>query len=140
MKKIILPLVLLILTIGCSDKKEILELYSPEAFAFYVDEGWELNASCRVKGFVQKEIGGKYSAKLSYSVDIVNTDGKVIKNVDEGLVDEKADEEISDLPINVQIQIDSSYSPGLYQIIIYVRDDFGNQNSSIQREFELESE
>lgn len=140
MKKVILPLVVLILTIGCSEKKEIFELYSPEAFAFSVDEGWELNASCRVKGFVQKEIGDKYSAKLSYSVDIINTEGKVIKNVDEGFVDKKADEKIADLPVNVQIQIDSSYSPGLYQIIIYVRDDFGNLSSSIQREFELESE
>jgi hypothetical protein len=60
--------------------------------------------------------------------------------VDEGFVDKKVDEKISDLPINVQIQIDSSYPPGLYQIIIYVRDDFGNLSSSIQRPFELEIE
>jgi hypothetical protein len=140
MKKTIILFSIIILSISCSDKKEIFELYSPEAFAFSVDEGWELNASCRVKGFVQKEIDNQYSAKLSYSVDLVNTEGKVIQNVDEGFVDKKVDEKISDLPINVQIQIDSSYPPGLYQIIIYVRDDFGNLSSSIQRPFELEIE
>ena len=40
---------------SCSKEQEKLEIFSEEAFAFYLEESWELNASARIKGFTQLE-------------------------------------------------------------------------------------
>jgi hypothetical protein len=54
MKQLILIFITLML-FSCSKEQEKLELFSEEAFAFYLEESWELNASARVKGFTQLE-------------------------------------------------------------------------------------
>lgn len=130
-------LLLLVCMIACSGKEEKLELFSPEAFTYSLDDGWELNASCRVKGFVQNKSGDGYAAKLSYTVDLIAPDGNKIEGIAEGLIDERAKEKFSDLLIETQLQIDRSYETGKYKIIFNVSDDFSQNNISIEKEFEL---
>lgn len=137
MKKYFLITITLFLFLACSKKEEKLELFSLEAFAYSVEDGWELNASCRVKGFEQRIFNNLYYAKLSYTIDIKTPDGKLLNNIDEGLIDQSNSEKFSDLSINSQIQFDSSYSTGTYEIIFNVSDDYSGNIVSIKKEFEL---
>lgn len=137
MKNYSLFIILLLLVLSCTKKEEKLELFSPEAFAYSIEDGWELNASCRVKGFAQRLINNLFYAKLSYNVDIKTPDGKLLSNVDEGLIDQNSSEKFSDLSINSQIQFDSSYSEGNYEIIFNVSDDLSGRVASIKKEFVL---
>lgn len=140
MKKFFALLLTVILIFGCSKEEEKFELFSAEAFAFFLENGWELNASCRAKGFTQTEKDGNYLVKLSYTVDLILPDGKTIPGIDEGLVDNNSAIKISDVAINSQIQLDSTYSAGKYKIIFNVADDFTGISSSIPKEFELSKE
>jgi hypothetical protein len=53
MKKLILIVICFITVTSCEPEKLNLELFSPDAFAFTMEEGWELNATVNVKGFKQ---------------------------------------------------------------------------------------
>lgn len=130
-------LFLIALIAACSGKDENLELFSPEAFTYSLDNGWELNASCRVKGFIQNKTSDEYSVKLSYTTDIIMPDGKKIESINEGLIDEKSKEKFQDIPIETQLQFDSSYAPGKYKIVFNVSDDLNGKSISIEKEFEL---
>lgn len=121
----------------CSNDEEKLELFSAEAFAYSMSPGWELNATCRVKGFVQNENNETYSIKLSYTVDLKTPEGKILEGIGEGLIDEKSKERFTDLPIETQAELDSTYLPGKYKIIFNVTDDFSQKQISIGKEFEL---
>ena len=82
MKKFILIILGLFAIIACSKKQEKLELFSAESFAYSMDKGWDMNASVRVKGFEQDESGKGFKAKLSYSVDLETSDGKLVEGID----------------------------------------------------------
>ena len=86
-KKIFVLLIVILLLYACSKEKEKLELFSPEAFAYSMDNGWELNSSCRVRGFTQIEEEEAFKTKLSFSVDLLTPDNKKLPGVGEGLVD-----------------------------------------------------
>jgi hypothetical protein len=131
---------IVIFLFACSNKEEKLELFSPEAFTYSLEDGWELNASCRVKGFTQNENSDEYVVKLSYTVDLATPDGNGIEGIVEGLIDEKSKERFSDLHIETQLQIDESYPAGKYKIIFNVSDDFSQKKKSIEKEFELTKE
>ncbi|MBS3946101.1 MAG: hypothetical protein KGZ42_11420 [Melioribacter sp.] len=133
-------LFLMVLIAACSGKEEKFELYSAEAFIYSMEEGWELNASCSVKGFTQNRTGEEYSAKLSYTADLITPDGKKLESVGEGLIDQKSKEKLSDLLIETQLQIDSSYKPGKYKIAFNVTDDLTGKKISIEKEFEISTE
>lgn len=133
-------LFLITLITACSSKEEKFELFSAEAFTYSMEEGWELNASCRVKGFTQNKTGEEYSAKLSYTADLITPDGKKLESVGEGLIDQKSKEKFSDLLIETQLQIDSSYKPGKYKIVFNVSDDLTEKKVSIEKEFEISPE
>ncbi len=122
---------------ACSSNEEKLELFSAEAFAYSISPGWELNATCRVKGFVQNENNEIYSVKLSYMVDLKTPEGKLLEGIGEGLIDEKSKERFADLPIEMQAELDSTYLPGKYKIIFNVTDDYSQKKISIEKEFEL---
>jgi deoxycytidine triphosphate deaminase len=99
--------------------------------------GWELNASCRVKGFVQNLKEDKFFAKLSYSIDLKTPEGKVFEKIDEGFIDQSNSEKVSDFDISTQLQLNSDYKPGKYKIIFNVTDSLSNQSVQIEKEFEL---
>lgn len=128
---------MLLVIAACSSKEEKFELFSPEAFTYSLEEGWELNASCRVKGFTQNKSGEEYSVKLSYTTDLITPDGKKIENISEGLIDEKSKEKFSDLLIETQMQLDSSFQTGKYKVVFNVSDDYKEKTISIEKEFEL---
>ena len=125
---------------ACSGEKEPLELFSPEAFAFTLDSGWELNASVRVRNFTQENEDDKYQAKLSYTVDLVMPSGEKISNVDDGIIDESSEEEFQDLPIELQLELSDSYKTGDYQLIFKVTDDFSSQSDTLNQPFILSSD
>lgn len=142
MKRYLTVVVLLLLVIGCGKKEEDkLTLFSPEAFAFDLGDGWEVNASIRVKGFQQNEENNTYFVKLKYSIDVVTPEGKKLKEILTGVVDDKKNNErINDVAIETQFELDSTYSAGKYKILFSVTDQFKNQSVSAEKEFELGGE
>lgn len=127
----------ILLWTACSSEEEKFELFSPEAFAYSLDSGWELNISCQAKGFVQSERNGNFITKLSYELDIKTPDGKTLYGVQDGLIDQTNKEKVLDVPINIQLQLNSEYAVGLYTITIKVTDNFNNKTVSISKPFEL---
>ena len=137
MKKYLSILLVVVVISACSKKEEKLELFSAEAFAYSMENGWELDATCRVKGFVQKEEEDQYKAKLSFTVDLQTPDGKLLQGINEGLIDKTAKERIIDLPVETQVQLDSVYKAGKYAVIFNVNDDFSGKSVSIKKKFDL---
>lgn len=137
MKKYFASLIVILLLFACSREEEKLELFSPEAFAYSMDDGWEVNATCRVKGFEQKEEENNYKAKLSFTIDLQTSSGTLLQGIGEGLIDQSAKERIIDLPIETQVLLNSTYVTGKYIIIFNVTDDFSGKSTSIKKEFEL---
>jgi len=138
LKRSILLLLFLSMLLSCSKKDEKFELFSAEAFAYSMDSGWELNSSCRTKGFRQIEETGNFKAKLSFTADLTTPDGKIIFKVGEGLVNQSSKEKFSDLPIETQIQLDSTYKTGKYFLTFNVSDKLSGKSTSIKKEFVLE--
>ncbi len=137
MKKYLFLIVLVFVAAACSKKEERLELFSCESFAYTMDKGWEVDASVRVKGFEQKENDGKYSAKLTYTVDLQTVDGRMIEKIDSGVFEKTASERMMDQQINSQIQLDSTYQTGTYKIFINVTDDYSGQKTVQWSYFDL---
>jgi hypothetical protein len=137
MKKRFSILLLILLITGCSKQEEKFELFSPEAFAYSLDNSWELNASCQAKGFVKNENNGKFASQISFVIDLKLPDGNVTKNIQRGRVDQFVEEDAMDLTINTQIKLDSTYKAGTYIIIFNAKDDFSGRKAEIERQFEL---
>jgi hypothetical protein len=137
MKKFTFIFFYVIILSTCSSDESTLALFSAEAFAYSIDDGWELNATCLVKGFEQKEEADQFKARLSFTVDLKTPDGSLIQGVGGGLIDKTDKEKITDLLLETQIQLDSAYRKGKYTIIFNVNDDFSGKSTSIQKEFEL---
>lgn len=139
MKKFSLILLILSLfAISCSEKEEVpLELFSPEAFAFQLDEGWEVNASIQVKGFNQVEENDKYKTVLSYTIDLELPSGEVVSKVDFDNLTESSDEEILDYSIDSQIELDTNFTTGSYKLIFNVEDQFSQKAAKMSVQFDL---
>lgn len=137
MKKKIFIVFILFALIACSKTREKLELFSAESFAYSLDQGWEMNASVRVKGFEQDESGNEFKAKLSYSVDLVTSDGRLIEGIDKGIVDKSQKDKMMDLQINSQVKLDPSYKTGTYKVTFLVKDELSGQKSILWSFFEL---
>ena len=126
---------------SCSKEQEKLEIFSEEAFAFYLEENWELNASARIKGFTQQEDEqDNYIAKLSYSINIITPAADTLTNIDYGLIDELSEEEMVDLVLETQIEIDTSFAVGKYKIVFIVDDNFSPRTVTSEKEFGLTKE
>ena len=138
MKKILIAFVAVIIVAACSRKPENLELFSAESFAYSMNDGWEANASVRVKGFDQKEKNGKYSASLSYTVDLQLPDGVMLWKIDSGVLEKTSAEKMTDLPVNTQIELNSNkYKTGTYKIIFNIVDKPTGKKGSLWSFFEL---
>jgi len=137
MKKIFQLLLIILLMLGCSKKEEKFELYSPVAFAYALDNTWELNASCQAKGFAQTPYKGKFGAQVSFVLDLKKPDGTIKEDVQHGRVDQLANDGVVDLAINTQVQLDSTYKAGKYVLIFRAKDDYTGRKARIEREFEL---
>lgn len=130
MKKSFLFIALIMLA-ACSKKQENFELLSAESFAYSVDNGWEITATVRAKGFEQNENKNVFTAKVSYTVDLKTPDGKLFENIKSGVIDKTANEKIADLPIEVQLQLNSNSKTGNYKIWFYVKDELSGRKANL---------
>ncbi|MGE5403148.1 MAG: hypothetical protein ACM3S2_22325 [Ignavibacteriales bacterium] len=139
MKKVAVFFILILITLAACEKQrdKKLEAYSPEAFAYSLPDGWEVNATVRVRGFDEDIKDKVHNAKLAYSVDLLTPAGRTMKAVAADTVDEKNQEEFIDLPVDAQLDLDSTYVPGKYKVIFNIRDLLSGQEVNLAKEFEL---
>jgi hypothetical protein len=125
--------------ISCSKNNDNkLTLSNFQAYAFPVENGWEVNATATVKGFNLESKDGKSSARLSYTVDLVKLNGDTVKSITADNIDADKNEEITDLPVEAQVVLDSTYNIGKYKIILNVEDKLSQSKISSIKELELE--
>ena len=138
MKSFLLLFVLLLLLNSCSKEETKLEAFNPEAFAYDLGNTWEVNAMINVKGFEQREgSGDTFKASISYSADINTPDGKTVENLYSDKINISAHEEIIDIPLEVQFELDSTYSFGKYAIIFKITDNYSQKSTTGSAEFDL---
>jgi hypothetical protein len=131
----------LLLFLGCGkDDETKLEAYNAEAFAYDLGESWEVNATTRVKGFFQKEENGTFTALLSYDIDLITAVGDTIKSLISRTEDKMKNEKMSDVDIETQFELDSTYAEGNYKVIFNVKDMNTQQSTTSLAEFILEEE
>lgn len=108
---------------ACSKKETSkLEAFSSEAFAYQMGDSSEVDATTRVKGFVQDEKNGMYYATLGYDIDLVTPKGDTVKSIISKVVDKSNGEKMSEFPLDIQFDLDSTYSAGKYELVIRIKD------------------
>jgi len=138
--KILLSLFVLSLLLlsSCSKEKTKLEAFNPEAFAYDLGNTWEVNATINIKGFEQREgSGDTFEASISYSADIKTPNGKTVENLYFDKIDISEREDIIDIPLEVQFELDSTYSFGKYTIIFNITDVYSQSRITGFAEFKL---
>lgn len=134
-------LIYALLFAGCGKEEQAkLEAYNAEAFAYDLGESWEVNATTRVKGFLQKEEKGTFIALLTYNIDLVTTEGDTIKSMISKTEDKMKNEKMSDVDLETQFELDSTYAEGNYKVIFNVKDANTSQTAKSFAEFVLENE
>jgi len=137
MNKIFVIVFLIVSLIACSKNEQNLELFSPEAYAYTLDSGWELNVSCFIKGFAVKEKNSKHNVRISFNLDLKLPDSLINKNIFQGKMEQLIEKDIIELPFNVQIPLSSSYKMGKYVLIINAIDNNSGIKTTVEKEFEL---
>ncbi|MCH6575285.1 MAG: hypothetical protein IH795_08795 [Bacteroidetes bacterium] len=128
----------LLLLTSCNKEETKLEAFNPEAFAYDLGNTWEVNATINVKGFEQREgSGDTFEASISYSADIKTPNGKTVENLYSDKINISAQEEIIDIPLEVQFELDSTYSFGKYTIIFNITDIYSQNSITGSAEFDL---
>lgn len=139
MKKIILTAIFSALIFySCAEEPDV-KLFSPEAFAFTLDNGWELNATVNTSGFaqVEKENSDLYFTHLNYSINLFTPEDSLF-DVDYDSVIDSTDEELMDLQIETQIELDTGFTAGNYTIEFIVEDKYSTTKDTISTQFVLE--
>ncbi len=137
MKRFVLILIILFAVSCSSDESRKIEINKIDAFAFQLDEGWELNGSAIIKNFTVVENENNFSSKLSYYINLTQPDSSIVEEADYGLIDISEAEELSEYQLNFQIELDSGFSSGNYNLLLIVLDDVNGTSDSISTSFEL---
>lgn len=141
MKKIILVLVALLIVISCSKKDVKFEAFSAEAFAFDIGDGTaEVNATVRIKGFTQTEKDDIYKAAVAYDVDLIKPDSSISKSVFKFVQNDEGQEPISDIALEAQFSLDSSYAEGTYTLVFNITDKNSENKTESKVNFDLQWE
>ena len=141
MKKIILVLVALLIVISCSKKDVKFEAFSAEAFAFDIGDGTaEVNATVRIKGFTQTEKDDIYKAAVAYDVDLIKPDSSISKSVYKFVQNDEGQEPISDIALEAQFSLDSSYTEGTYTLVFNITDKNSENKTESKVNFDLQWE
>jgi hypothetical protein len=141
MKKVILVLVTLLIVISCSKKDVKFEAFSAEAFAFDIGDGTaEVNATVRIKGFTQTEKDDIYKAAVAYDVDLIKPDSSVSKSVFKFVQNDEGQEPISDIALEAQFSLDSSYTEGTYTLVFNITDKNSENKTESKVNFDLQWE
>lgn len=139
MKNLFLFLLTVTFFISCSKKEENFEAFSPEAFAYDLDGSWEVNATVRVKGFnqnVDKETGN-YATTISFVVDLIKPDSSIETGKFSYVHSETSKEKISDVGLEAQFVIDSTYQKGNYGIVFHIKDENSDKQTSIETDLTI---
>jgi len=141
MKKYFILLSLLLI-FGCGKNEEIkLQAINPEAAAFDMGDGAsEVNASVIVKGFQQNEADGFFNSELSYSVDLQKPDGSLVRNKFSDIMTNKEKEKLTDQQLNIQFELDSTFTAGKYKLVVNIKDNKSAQTVTAEKEFDLGEE
>lgn len=138
MIKIVSVLTIILFFSSCNNEETNLEAFNPEAFAYDLGNSWEVNAMVNVKGFEQRKGNGEtFETSISYSADIKTPEGKIIENLFSDKINNSAEEEFVDLPLEIQFELDSTYSLGKYDIIIHIKDNISGSVILQRTEFDL---
>jgi len=142
MKYLSILFFLFLCVIGCGKKEETkLQAINPEAAAFDMGDGaWEVNASVIVKGFQQNEADGFFNSELSYSVDLQRPDGSLVSNKFSDVMTNKEKEKLTDQQLNIQFELDSTFTAGKYKLVINIKDNNSTQTVTAEKEFDLGGE
>ncbi len=141
MKKVIILFITTIVFYSCGKEEPVkIETFSTEAFVFDIGDSWEVNATTRVKGFKQKEEEDNYFATIAYDVDLITPAGDTVKSLISRVEDKKNNERITDIPLEIQFELDSTYAAGDYIIIFNVKDAGSNQTATTTATFQLVNE
>ena len=141
MKALLISTIAFLLIISaCSKKEEKLEVINAEAFAYDLGNGWEVDGSARVKGFKQTEKDNKYTAKISYNIDLVKPDGDTVKSIAAKTEDKENDEAFIDVPVDIQFDLDTTYNYGDYKVIFNIKDVETGKTASTSATFKLQKE
>ena len=134
-------LIYILILAGCGGgDKSKLEAYNAEAFAYDLGDSWEVNATTRVKGFFQKEENKTFTALLTYDIDLVIPTGDTLKSLISRTEDKMKNEKMSDVDLETQFELDSTYAEGNYKVIFNVKDMNTEQTTKSSAEFVLENE
>jgi hypothetical protein len=137
-RTISITIFIIVLFSSCSKEEINLEAFNPEAFAFDLGNSWEVNAMVNVKGFKQKEgDDDTFEASISYTTDIETPNGNKIENLYSDKINISAQEEIIDIPLEVQFELDSTYTLGTYKIIFNITDNFSETSITNSTNFDL---
>lgn len=139
MKKLISLILTLLLITSCGKKEEKFEAFSTEAFAYDLGGSWEVNATVRIKGFnqiIDKETGN-YASTISLIVDLVKPDSSVEAGKFSHVHTETSKEKISDVGLEAQFVLDSTYQEGIYKIVFHIKDANSDNQTSIETNLDL---
>ena len=138
MTKTILLILVTLLLLSCAEDPKLI-LFSPESFAFSLDNGWEINASVNAKGFAQieKENSDLYFTHISYSVNLFTPEDSLF-NADYDSIIDSTDEEIMDAQIETQLKLDNGFPKGNYTIEFIVEDKYSITKDTLSTQFVLE--
>lgn len=131
---------ILLLFTSCTKETKKLEAFNAEAFAYDLGNSWEVDGTVRVKGFRQNEKNNKFTATLSYEIDLVKPPGDTLRALISKTEDKVNDEEFMDVPIEVQFDLDSTYSDGDYELIFNIKDAGTGKTASASASFNLKKD
>ena len=137
-KKSLVAFLATLLFIGCSEDPKLV-LFSPESFAFSLDNGWEVNASVNAKGFAQieKEDSELYFTHLKYSVNLYTPEDSLY-NADYDSIIDSTNEKIMDIQIDSQLELDRGFAKGNYSLEFIVEDKYSTTKDTLSTQFILE--
>ncbi len=127
--------------ISCNNKPAPkLKLANPEAFAFDIENGWEINALVNASGFLKKEKNNKFGSKLFYTVDLITPAQDTIKKIFADTLATIQKNDFNDIQLEAQIELDSTFETGSYKLLFNVIDNYSKQKRSSEVNFELMNE
>lgn len=139
MKKIFLFIISLLLITACTKKEVKFEAFSGEAFAYDLGDGVaEVNASLRVKGFLQTKSDNIYNASISFTVDVIKPDNQVVKSLFSYVAGDMKKEPIDEMVLQAQFNLDSSFPNGKYILVYNITDN--NSKQQLQSKIEVDVE
>lgn len=139
MIKYLLIILVSTIIISCSKKEENFEAFNAEAFAYDLDNYWEINITTRVKGAKEfkEDNSNEYLYALSFTVDLIHPDSTIDKNKFSFAHSQKSNEKLKDIGIEAQFELDSTYKEGIYKVVFNIIDEHTKKTTSIEKELVL---